>query len=147
MSKNLRTGSPGELNGFLDAGCEVHGELRFENTFRVHGRFKGTVESEGQLIVGEGGVVEGVVAVGELHVSGRLEGRVETSRRTEIGAKGRVEGEIHAPVLVIESGAFFQGQCTMNARPAQPSAAEEPAMVESAGGREGESEPEEHVAH
>ena len=146
MSKNLRTGSPGELNGFLDAGCEVHGELRFENSFRVHGRFKGTVESDGQLIVGEGGVVEGVVAVGELHVSGRLEGRVQTSRRTEIGAKGRVEGEIHAPVLVIESGAFFQGQCTMNSKASQPPATGEPAMVESAQA-DSEPEAEEHIAH
>ena len=146
MSKTLRTGSPGELNGFLDAGCEVHGELRFENTFRVHGRFKGTVESDGQLIVGEGGVVEGVVAVGELHVSGRLEGRVETTRRTEIGANGRVEGEINAPVLVIESGAFFQGQCTMQSKPSRSPATSEPAMVESA---QAESEPETegHIAH
>ncbi|MDE2850386.1 MAG: polymer-forming cytoskeletal protein [Acidobacteriota bacterium] len=146
MSKTSRTGSPGELNGFLDTGCEVQGELRFENTFRVHGRFKGTVESEGQLIIGEGGVVEGVVAVGELHVSGRLEGRVETTRRTEIGAKGRVEGEINAPVLVIESGAFFQGQCTMQSKPSRPPATGEPAMVESAQG-ESDREPEGHVAH
>ncbi len=146
MSKTLRTGSSGELNGFLDAGCEVHGELRFENTFRVHGRFKGTVESEGQLIIGEGGVVEGVVAVGELHVSGRLEGRVETTRRTEIGANGRVEGEINAPVLVIESGAFFQGQCTMQSKPSRPPASAEPAVVEAP---QGESKPktDEHVAH
>lgn len=146
MSKTLRTGSPGELNGFLDAGCEVHGELRFEDTFRVHGRFKGTVESDGQLIVGEGGVVEGGVAVGELHVSGRLEGRVETTRRTEIGANGRVEGEINTPVLVIESGAFFQGQCTMQSKPSRPPASAEPTMVEAAQG-EGEPETEEHLAH
>lgn len=146
MSKTRRTVSSGELNGFLDAGCEVHGELRFDDTFRVHGRFKGTVQSEGQLIIGEGGVVEGVVAVGELHVSGRLEGRVETTRRTEIGANGRVEGEINSPVLVIESGAFFQGQCTMQLKPSRPPAAGEPAMVESAQG-ESEPETEKHVAH
>ena len=29
----------GELNGFLDQGSELHGELRFEQTFRVEGRF------------------------------------------------------------------------------------------------------------
>ena len=144
MSKTLRTGSPGELNGFLDAGCEVQGELRFENTFRVHGRFKGTVESEGQLIVGEGGVVEGVVTVGELHVSGRLEGRIVTSGRTEIGSKGRVEGEINAPVVVIESGAFFQGQCTMNSKTSEPVA--KPAVAEAAS-TDGEAASEDHVAH
>lgn len=146
MSKTLRTGSSGELNGFLDAGCEVDGDLRFEDTFRVHGRFKGTVESEGRLIVGEGGVLEGVVAVGELHVAGRLEGRIDTTRRTEIGANGRVEGEINTPVLIIESGAFFQGQCTMHSKPSRPSATGEPSMVEPAQG-ESEAETEGHLAH
>lgn len=115
MSKILRNSSRGDLNGFLDAGCEVQGDLRFDNTFRIHGHFNGTIESEGDLMVGEGGVVKGVFNVGQLSVSGRLEGRVEASRRIEIGANGHVEGEIRSPVLVIASGAFFQGQCSMRA--------------------------------
>ncbi len=146
MSKTQRTGPPGELNGFLDAGCEAQGELRFERAFRVHGRFKGTVESDGQLVIGEGGVVEGTVTVGELIVSGRLEGRVEAARRVEIGAKGRVEGEIDTPALVIESGAFFEGQCTMNRKASRPAAIEVPAMADPAPGAD-DQKTGEHVAH
>ncbi len=127
MSKILKNSSPGDLNGFLDAGCEVQGELRFKNTFRVHGRFTGTVESEGELIVGEGGVLEGVVKVSELSVSGRLEGQVEAKRRIEIGVNGHVEGEISAPALVIASGAFFQGQCRMS--PAEDARSSRPSIV------------------
>lgn len=127
MSKILKNSSPADLNGFLDAGCEVQGDLRFQNTFRVHGHFSGTVESEGQLIVGEGGVVEGVVKVGELSVSGRLLGQVEASKRIELGENGHVEGEISSPVLVIASGAFFQGQCSMSPSEAVP--APRPAIV------------------
>ena len=127
MSKILKNSSPGDLNGFLDAGCEVQGDLRFENTFRVHGRFNGTVESDGELIVGEGGVLDGVVKVGELSVSGRLEGRVQARRRIEIGVNGHVEGEISSPVLVIASGAFFQGQCNMS--PSEDAASSKPAIV------------------
>ncbi len=121
MSKILRSSSPSELNGFLEAGCEVQGELRFKKTFRVHGRFSGTVESEGELIVGEGGVVEGVVKVGDLTVTGRVEGRIEASRRVEIAVPGHVEGEIASPILVIASGAFFRGQSHMGSgRGAEP---------------------------
>lgn len=124
MSKIPKNSSPTDLNGFLDAGCEVRGDLRFQHTFRVHGHFNGTVESEGTLVIGENGVVEGVVKVGELSVSGRFEGRVEATRRIEIAENGHVEGEIESPVLVIESGAFFQGQCSMEspeaAHPATP---------------------------
>ena len=124
MSKILKNNSPGDLNGFLDTGCEVQGDLRFDNSFRIHGKFKGTVESEGELIVGEGGVVEGVFKLGQLSVSGRLEGRVEASKRIEIGVNGHVEGEIRSPVLVIASGAFFQGECRMSpSEPARPAVA------------------------
>lgn len=122
MSKTLKNSSPGELNGFLDAGCEVEGDLRFENTFRIHGHFKGTVESEGELIVGEGGQVQGVLKVGRLSVSGRLEGQVKAQKRIEIAANGHVEAEIRTPVLLIASGAFFQGQCDMSPSKAAPSA-------------------------
>ena len=128
MSKILKNSSPGDLNGFLDAGCEVQGDLRFRNTFRVHGHFNGNVESEGELIVGEGGVVKGVVKVGELSVSGRLEGQVEAKKRIEIGTNGHVEGEINSPVLVIASGAFFQGQCMMT--PSKAVGPARPAIVD-----------------
>ena len=128
MSKILKNSSPGDLNGFLDAGCEVQGELRFKNTFRIHGHFNGTVESEGELIVGEGGVLQGVVKVGELSVSGRLEGQVAAKRRIEIGVNGHVEGEISAPALVIASGAFFQGQCKMS--PAEDARTSRPSIVD-----------------
>ncbi len=116
------SGGAGEVNGFLDSGCEVQGELRFENRFKVHGRFRGQVQSDGELIIGEGGVVEGIVSVGALSVSGCLKGQVGASRRVEIRASGRVEGEIDSPVLVVETGARLDGDCRMK-RHEQPAAA------------------------
>ena len=130
MSKILKSSSQGDLNGFLDAGCEVRGDLRFEKTFRIHGHFKGTVETDGELIVGEGGFVEGVLKVGELSVSGRLQGQIQASRRIEIGVDGHVEGEIRSPVLVIASGAFFKGKCNMSPSGAAPAAPTAPTRVD-----------------
>ena len=57
-------GKQSDLNGFLDNGSHLQGELRFEASFRVDGKLTGTVESEGDLIVGESGEVEGEVRVG-----------------------------------------------------------------------------------
>ena len=102
-------GGQGDLNGFLDGGSHLQGELSFEDTFRVDGRVSGKVVSSGDLVVGEGGVVEGEVLVGKLFVSGTLRGTVKAAKRVEITAGGRVEAEIETPCLVIEDGAFFQG--------------------------------------
>ncbi len=45
-------GKQGDLNGFLDGGSHLQGELRFEASFRVDGKLTGLVESQGDLIVG-----------------------------------------------------------------------------------------------
>lgn len=109
----LRGQSNGELNGFLDAGSHIKGELLFEDTFRVDGKVTGKILSDGDLVVGVGGEVEGEVAVGRVFVSGTLRGRVKTAKRLEIAAGGRVFATLETPSLVIEDGAFFEGQCAM----------------------------------
>ena len=45
-------GNQSDLNGFLDSGSHVEGELRFETSFRVDGKFTGEVHTPGDLIVG-----------------------------------------------------------------------------------------------
>lgn len=105
---------PSDLNGFLDNGSHVHGELRFATSFRVDGKFTGTVASDGDLIVGEGGEVEGDLSVGQIFVSGTVRGRVQASKRIQISPTGKVYAEIDTPSLVIEDGAFFEGHCSMS---------------------------------
>jgi cytoskeletal protein CcmA (bactofilin family) len=106
----------GDLNGFLDAGSQMKGELRFEDTFRVDGHFHGTVHSNGDLIVGGGGEIEGEVDVGRIVISGVVRGHVHARRLVEITAQGKVYAEIVTPSLVVEDGAIFEGQCSMHPR-------------------------------
>lgn len=109
----FQKGSGSELNGFLDAGGHVKGELRFETTFRVDGKLHGSVTSEGTLMIGEGGEVEGEIRVGQVVVSGIVRGTVYASRRVQLCATGHLLAEIHTPALVVEDGGRFEGRCTM----------------------------------
>ncbi|MEZ5330491.1 MAG: polymer-forming cytoskeletal protein [Thermoanaerobaculia bacterium] len=102
----------GELNGFLDAGSSIQGELHFEDTFRVDGRIAGKIVSKGDLVIGEGGEVDAEVQAGRVFVSGVLKGRVEAAR-IELAPGCRVHAELVTPSLVIEDGAFVQGRCSM----------------------------------
>lgn len=113
----FKTGSTEtDLNGFLDAGSHTRGDLHFENTFRVDGKFTGRIHSNGNLIVGEGGMVEGEIEVGQIFISGRVEGEVRAHRRVQIAATGKVSATLDTPALVIEDGALFEGQCAMSSR-------------------------------
>ena len=85
--------APGDLSGFLDQGSHFEGELRFEQSFRIDGKVCGTIRSEGDLVVGERGEIEGEIRVGRLFVSGIVRGEVRASKRLAIHARGRVEGD------------------------------------------------------
>ena len=113
-------GRSGNLNGFLDAGSHLEGKLHFEDTFRVDGRITGTVESDGDLIVGTGGEVEGELLVGRLFVSGVVRGTIRTKRLVEITAKGRVLADLYTPSLVVEDGGHFEGRCFMERKDDKP---------------------------
>jgi len=116
-------GKQSDLNGFLDNGSHVQGELRFQTSFRVDGKFSGTVVSDGDLIVGDGGEVEGDLQVGQIIVSGTVRGTIRAARRVHLSPSGKAFAEIDTPSLVIEDGALFEGRCSMSREPAKASAA------------------------
>lgn len=106
-------GRQSDLNGFLDSGSHLEGELRFEASFRVDGKLTGIVRSEGDLIVGESGEVEGELYVGQVFVSGTVRGTIHASRKIQIAPNGKIFAELDTPSLIIEDGATFEGQCAM----------------------------------
>jgi cytoskeletal protein CcmA (bactofilin family) len=102
-----------DLNGFLDRGSYLQGELAFETTFRIDGRFNGHVKSSGDLIVGESGEVEGQIEVGQIFVSGNVRGTVTAQKKVEITPTGKVYADLTTPSLVVGNGALFEGRCVM----------------------------------
>ena len=106
-------GRAGELNGFLDRGATFRGELEFEDTMRIDGRFIGKIISKNELIIGESAHVEGDIHVGRVAISGTVLGKIVADQRVEIHRNGKVYSDIDTPALVVEEGAVFQGNCTM----------------------------------
>jgi cytoskeletal protein CcmA (bactofilin family) len=103
-----------ELNGFLDEGSELLGELRFRDTFRVDGRVRGKIVSDHTLIIGETGRVEADIDCGVVSIHGFVVGHVKGRERIELLSGARVQGTLVAPKLLIEDGALFQGDCDMH---------------------------------
>ena len=106
----------GELNGFLDHGSSFKGELEFEDTMRIDGRFNGKIVSKNELIVGESAHIEGDIHIGRIAISGTVVGKIIAAQRVEIHRNGKVYSDIDTPALIIEEGAVFQGNCVMGDR-------------------------------
>jgi cytoskeletal protein CcmA (bactofilin family) len=106
-------GKGGELNGFLDRGASFKGELDFEDTMRIDGKFNGRITSKNELIVGDSAQIDGDIHVGRIAISGTVVGKIVADQRVEIHRNGKVYCDIDTPALIIEEGAIFQGNCVM----------------------------------
>ncbi len=106
-----------DLNGFLDEGTEFSGELRFREVLRIDGRAKGRIVSDNTLIIGETGQVDAEIDCGVVSIRGRVSGQVRGRKRIELLAGCRVQARLVAPKLLIEDGAFFEGECQMGESP------------------------------
>jgi cytoskeletal protein CcmA (bactofilin family) len=106
-------GEGATLNGFLDKGSHLKGELSFEETFRIDGKFEGKIPAGSELILGDSAEVDAEIHVDRVSINGSLKGSVRAGERIEIHPRARVTADLHTPVLRIEEGAFFQGSCDM----------------------------------
>jgi cytoskeletal protein CcmA (bactofilin family) len=117
----------GDLSGFLDRDIDLTGELNFKETLRIDGKFQGNVRTGKCLVIGETAEVNAEIDVDQIFVSGHVQGKIRARERVELHRTARVEGEIQTKALVIEEGAHFEGQCSMQTMHKQaPSTGEAP---------------------
>lgn len=109
----MKKSGDGVLNGFLDRGSHFKGDLTFEDTLRIDGRFEGTIRSDNELIVGDTAEVNADILVGSISIDGTVRGKVVAREKIEIHPHGKVFADLSSPVLKIEEGALFQGACLM----------------------------------
>ena len=102
------------ISTFLGPQASVDGTIEFQGTIRLDGSVKGKIKSNGgTVIVGEKAVVDAEVFVGTAIIMGEVRGTINAEERIEVYPPGRVVGDIQAPVISIEEGGLFNGNCAM----------------------------------
>lgn len=104
------------VNSVIGKGTEFEGTIHTKETFRVEGVVKGNIISEGTLIIGNGGLVDGKIEAVNIMVGGEAHGELYASNRVEANASGRIFGNIHTKSLIVDENAIFQGTCEMQGR-------------------------------
>ena len=112
MKKGWR--SKHEISAFIGLGTEFQGELTFEGVIRLDGRFSGQIRSNGTLIIGDTAVVTAEIDVDTVVVSGEVHGNIRAANRVQFHAPAKHYGNIIAPVVTIDEGVLFEGNCHMS---------------------------------
>jgi len=115
-----------KITGFFDKDTTINGDLKFHGSFRIDGDFKGKIQSDSVLIIGENGKVEADINIAHIVIDGEVEGNIRASERVEINSNGRVKGTILTPKLIIEEGAFLEANCQTTKDIGQPEAPARP---------------------
>jgi cytoskeletal protein CcmA (bactofilin family) len=96
------------------AGTSFNGVLRFKETLYIQGKFKGTIEATGALIVDKGAVVEADhILVSSLTAHGRVTGTVIAMDKVDLLKGAEVRGDVTAARLRIADEVLFEGKCSM----------------------------------
>jgi len=98
----------------LGRETNFNGIIKFTETLRIQGQFKGTIDSGGDLIVDKDAVVEADhINVDSLTVYGDVTGDVRAVDKVDMMTGAKVRGDITAARLRLADGVLFEGQCSM----------------------------------
>ena len=96
-------------------GTIITGNIQSKSDIRIDGVLKGSVKTEGKLVVGSAGVVEGDVVCDSADISGEIKAKITVSQLLSLKSTSKLTGDIITNKLSIEPGATFSGSCSMGA--------------------------------
>lgn len=90
------------------------GTFNLTRDLRVEGQVKGTINCKGTLFVAQGAIVNATIEAENITVAGELEGEINCRGKMQILESGKVRGKISTATLVINDGAFYEGEMAMD---------------------------------
>ena len=129
-----------EVESLIGERTSFEGTLKTEGAVRLLGSIQGEIESKSTIIVEERAHVTARLTGAQVTVAGQVDGQIYCEGRVEIRPTGRVIGEINAGALIVQEGAYFEGNSRMatgglpstNNSAVRAPAANEPATRQSA---------------
>ena len=108
-------GAGADTFSVVDRHSAFDGTFRSDRDLRIEGEVKGTIECQGTLFVAQGATVTARVEAENITVAGDLNGDIRCRGRLQMMPSGRVRGKVSTETLVINEGAYYEGQLEMAA--------------------------------
>ena len=97
----------------IGADSYFKGELEFDKTARVIGRFDGKITGKGELQVTQSAALKADVESSVANIDGSIEGNITAKDAVKLNANGKVKGDITAAKMQMAEGASFFGMCAV----------------------------------
>jgi len=118
--KKVLLDSADENLTFLARGFEFKGTLHFDGPVRLDGVVTGEIHTRSTLILGKHALVAGDVTAGTIVSSGTINGNVTATEKVHLVSTAALLGSVKTPLLHVEEGVRFQGNCEATGDKAEP---------------------------
>jgi excisionase family DNA binding protein len=111
----LRDRHKTEEEKIMDVDAAMSGSLTFRDpvNLRINGKFEGTLETKGNLVIGPQAVVNAQIIGDEIVVAGRLKGEILAKKKLTLLDSAVAEIKVRTAKLTVHEGAVFEGVCHM----------------------------------
>ncbi|AFN73523.1 hypothetical protein MROS_0279 [Melioribacter roseus P3M-2] len=99
----------------ISNGVRIEGNINSEGNVRIDGIVKGNLSVNGNLTMGEQAQVIGEIKARNVITNGKVEGKIIAAEKLRLESKAVIKGDIVSRVLIVEEGAVFDGNSSMNA--------------------------------
>jgi cytoskeletal protein CcmA (bactofilin family) len=103
----------GQVTAILDKGASFEGQLSFEGTVRIGGKFRGEIFTKDTLIISEDAEVEAQIEADTVILSGFVKGNIFARRKVIMYPPATFKGTVTTPSLKIDEGVLFEGASYM----------------------------------
>ncbi|MCU0848364.1 MAG: polymer-forming cytoskeletal protein [Spirochaetes bacterium] len=117
MARQGKLAEDNIVNSIIGEGSEFKGEFKINGLLRIDGKFQGTIETEGKVLIGQWGDAVTDIKARLVVIGGTVRGNIYAMERVILLSSGRVNGNIITPSLIMEDGVVFEGNCTINKTP------------------------------
>jgi cytoskeletal protein CcmA (bactofilin family) len=102
------------VNAFVGKGVEFKGVISYNGTVRIDGHMEGEIHTEGTLLIGEEAIVSATVSAGTIICKGKITGDITAKEKVRLRTPACLSGSVTTPMLSMEEGVLFNGNCEMN---------------------------------
>lgn len=114
--KKAASTNPDAMDTVIGEGSVFEGKIRSQAGVRIEGTIHGDVESAGDVVIGEKGIVKSNIHARNVVIAGAVHGNVTAKDSLTILASGQLNGNSSASRLVVNEGAVFNGGSRMESR-------------------------------
>jgi len=104
-------------NNLISNGTVIKGDVEVTGDIRIDGAIIGTLKTNGKIVIGQQGYVEGDIMCKNADISGKLKGSMKVEELTSLKSSSNLEVDLNTKQLFIEVGAVFTGKCDMTTKP------------------------------